>query len=345
MNKRFKRLIYIFIGISALAITVIVYGYQTMFTPNIMTTQDEGILFIPENATIQDVTDSLVKHEYVNDIVSFRFVSKLMHYNDNVKPGRYLLKRDMTNREAVSVLRSGLQQPVKVTFSHARTLEDLAPVITKNIRCTPEAFMAAVTNPEVVQKLGFDTVSVRSMFIPNTYELYWNTDVNGLLERMKYEYEQFWTKDRKAKAEKLGLSPLQVTTLASIVQAETIKGDEKPRVAGLYMNRLNRNMLLQSDPTVVYALGDFTKKRILTKDLEVDSPYNTYKHTGLPPGPINIANIQSIDAVLNMEKHKYIYMCAKEDFSGYHNFAESHREHINNANRYQRALSKAKIYK
>lgn len=345
MKKLSKKPIYIFVGMSAVLITVFVYAYQLFFTPNILVEKEDAVLYIPENASIQNVSDSLRKHEYLEELIPFMFVSKLMKYHENVKSGRYLLRKNMTNVEVVRLLRSGTQEAVKVTFSHARTLEDLAPIITKNLACTSDEFLKEIHGDAMLQTLGFDTATVKSMFIPNTYEMYWNSDAKDLLHRMKYEYTKYWTKKRLDKAERLGLSQLQVSVLASIVQAETIKGDEKPKVAGLYMNRLNRNMLLQSDPTVVYAVQDFTIKRVLNKHLEVDSPYNTYKYSGLPPAPINVPSIQSLDAVLNMEKHKYLYMCAKEDFSGYHNFAKSLSEHNRNAARYQRALNKKRIYK
>ena len=181
------------------------------------------------------------------------------------------------------------------------------------------------------------------MFIPNTYEVKWNTNAGALMRRMKKEYDKFWTEDRLKKAEALKLSPLQVSTLASIVQSETVKQDEMPRVAGVYYNRLMQDMRLQADPTVVFAVRDFNIKRVLTRHLSYDSPYNTYRNKGLPPGPIRIPDIQAIDAVLNMEKHEYMYFCAKEDFSGYHNFAKDYASHLIYARKYQQALNAAGI--
>jgi UPF0755 protein len=178
-----------------------------------------------------------------------------------------------------------------------------------------------------------------AMFIPNTYEVYYNVSPEGLLEKMHDEYEAFWNTERKEKAAKIGLTPVEVATLASIVQAETIKEDEAPIIAGLYLNRLKKGIALQADPTLKFAVGDFSLKRILNVHKEIESPYNTYKYPGLPPGPISMAEINSIDAVLNYTSSNYYYMCAKEDFSGRHNFTNSYEEHMRNAAKYQRALT------
>ncbi|GAA4850370.1 endolytic transglycosylase MltG [Algivirga pacifica] len=345
MDNNTKKKIYLFVGLSAVVITVAVYVFQIFFTANINVGKKHSILLIPEGGTIKNVQDSLNKHQYVEEIVPFMFVSKLMKFHENVKPGRYLLRNDMTNIEAIRLLRSGNQEPVKVTFNNARTLEDLAPKITRNLQCSAVEFMDAIKDEAFLSDLGYDSLTVKAIFIPNTYELYWNTDAKALIRRMDYEYKRFWNDERKAQADKIGLTPFQVSVLASIVQAETIKPDEKPKVAGLYINRLNRNMLLQSDPTLVYAHRDFEIKRVLNIHKEINSPYNTYKFKGLPPAPINVPEIGSLKAVLNHEKHKYLYMCAKEDFSGYHNFARTLREHNNNAIRYQRALNRARIYR
>jgi len=194
------------------------------------------------------------------------------------------------------------------------------------------------------QKLGLSDDNVACIFIPNTYEFYWNTSADQFVKRMLKEYQKFWNNDRKAKANKIKLNYYEVATLASIVEKEqNIKRDERPEIAGLYLNRINKKMKLESDPTLIFALGDFTIKRVLNKDKKVDSPFNTYKHKGLPPGPICIPSINSIDAVLNASDHKYIFMCAKEDFSGYHNFAKTYAKHLINARKYQKALNKRKI--
>ena len=249
----------------------------------------------------------------------------------------------MSNIQLVRLLRSGNQVPVKVTFNNVRTKEDLAEKITANLEVSKEQFLDLLQDSVYIRKFDFDEETIMSMFIPNTYELWWNTSAEGLFDRMYREYQSFWTEDRKQKAKSLGLSQKEVSTLASIVQAESQKADERPKIAGVYLNRMKIGMPLQADPTLVFATGDFTLKRILNVHKEIESPYNTYKYTGLPPGPINLPDINSLNAVLNAEQHKYMYFCAKEDFSGYHNFTTSYSEHLANAARYQAELNKRGI--
>jgi UPF0755 protein len=231
-----------------------------------------------------------------------------------------------------------------VTFNTIRSKEELSEKITARLEVRKEQVLALLQDKAYIRKFGFEEETILSMFIPNTYELWWNTSAEGLIDRMHAEYQNFWTEERKQKAESLGLSQQEVSTLASIVQAESQKADERPRIAGVYLNRLRMGMALQADPTLVFAVGDFSLRRILNSHKAIDSPYNTYKYTGLPPGPINLPDVNSLDAVLNAEKHRYLYFCAKEDFSGYHSFAENYAEHLQNANRYQRALNAANIY-
>jgi UPF0755 protein len=271
--------------------------------------------------------------------VSFSFLARLMNYDKEVRPGRYYLRRNMTNIDAIKALKSGNQEPVNVTFTSVRLRTDLAEKITKNIGLRPQEFDEALDAFIGTNQQGFTKDNILTLFIPNTYQVYFNINPEDLIERMNLEYQKFWNDARKAQAKEIGLTPIEVSILASIVQAETVKQDEAPVVAGLYINRLKKGIALQADPTLVFAMGDFTIKRVLNEHKDVDSPYNTYKYTGLPPGPINVPEISMIDAVLHYEKHRYFYMCAKEDFSGYHNFANSFNEHNQNARRYQRALS------
>ncbi len=315
------------------------YAYQIVYSPNFQVGKQNAYLVIPVGGGFDAVRDSLYKYDMVQDVVSFSFLAKLMHYQEAVKPGIYEISANMTNIEAIRMLRSGNQKATYITFSYGRTLQDIAEPITKNIALTKTEFLAAVAaylpnNPD-----GFTSQTILAMFIPNTYQVYYDVTGEKLLKRLNREYHTFWNAERTAKAEALGLTPVQVSTLASIVQAESSKADEAPVIAGLYYNRLQRGIPLQADPTLVFAWGDFTLKRVLNKHKEIDSPYNTYKYAGLPPGPINLPGIHAIDAVLNYQKHNYIYMCAKEDFSGYHNFTASLTKHNANARRYQRALS------
>jgi UPF0755 protein len=251
----------------------------------------------------------------------------------------------MTNLEAIRLLRSGAQVPTHVTFNNVRVKADLAGKITNNISVDSTEFLQLLNNDSLINSYGFNQENIMCMFLPNTYEVYYTITGEELFERMHKEYERFWNDQRKAKAEELGLSPVEVSTLASIVQAETIKPDERPKVAEVYLNRLERNMALQADPALVFAVGDFSIKRVLNIHKEIDSPYNLYKNRGLPPGPINLPELESIDAVLNHDNHNYLYFCAKPDFSGYHAFATNLIAHNRNAAAYQAALNKARIYK
>jgi UPF0755 protein len=243
------------------------------------------------------------------------------------------------------MLKSGRQVPVKISFHIVRTVNDIAGKVSKKLELDSASLVKLFQDEDFLSKNGdFTKLSAPTILIPNTYEFWWNTSAEGFFERMLKEYNKFWNQERKEKSQNLGLSRLEIYTLASIVQAEqTVHKSEWKRIAGLYINRLKINMLLQSDPTLVYAWNDFTIKRVLNKHKELDSPYNTYLYPGLPPGPINIPEPDAVDAVLNYESHKYLYMCAKEDFSQYHNFAENYQQHLNNANRYHNALNKKGI--
>ena len=344
MNRRkiFAVLIVVFsVALSSMAF----YAYQVIKTPNLQVDKADIYFYVNKGDDFPIVQDKLHEAGIVNDLVAFSVLAKLMKYDENVKPGKYLLTRNMSNRDAIQLLRAGNQATVDITFNNVRLKEDLAEKICANTSANPSVFDSLIHQPAIAQKYGFDDNTFMTMFIPNTYEVYWTTDSEDILDRMKKEYETFWTDERKQKAEKIGLSQTEVSILASIVQAETKKNDEAPRVAGVYMNRLKRNMALQADPTLVFALGDFSIKRVLNVHKEIESPYNTYKYVGLPPGPINLPSINSIDAVLDYESHSYLYFCAKDDFSGYHNFATNLKDHLANARLYQYALNKAKLFK
>lgn len=344
-DKKKKLLLILIITFSVLGISMSFYFYQVFYSPNVLTRVDQPQAFrIPSNATYQFVSNKLFEEELINDAVSFAFVAKILDYQELVKPGLYTLQPNMTNLELVRLLRSGNQTPVRITFNNVRTKEDLAEKITLNLEISEAQFLALIQDSVNIRKFGFEEETIMSMFIPNTYEVWWNTSPEALFDRMYREYQDFWTENRKAQAQAMGLSPTEVSTLASIVQAESQKADERPRIAGVYLNRLRLNMPLQADPTLVFAMGDFSIKRVLNIHKETDSPYNTYRYTGLPPGPINLPDINSLDAVLNAEDHNYLYFCAKEDFSGYHAFATNLAQHNANARRYQAALNAAKIF-
>jgi UPF0755 protein len=315
--------------------------YKYIFDPNIQT---PGSIIIPLNATYDQVIDSLKKHDIIIDYKAFDWVANRKKYAESIKPGKYLLDKGLNTNEILNMLRSGNQQPVLVTFNNLRFLTELAGDIAKYIEPDSLELIQKFMDPAIHEKYGFTQSTFHCMFIPNTYEFYWTTTSDQFLERMFMEYKRFWNEEKKAKASALGLTPEEVMTVASIVQEETNKRDEKPIVAGLYLNRIKRGMALQADPTVKFALGNFRIKRVLKSHLEIDSPYNTYKYPGLPPGPINFPEISSIDAVLNAAKTPYIYMCARQDFSGYHNFSKNLAGHNENARKYKAALDSLEIF-
>ena len=340
-----KFLIGFIIVFSILLTSFVFYFYQVFFTENILVEKGDETILIEKGASFSDVQDIVYDRGIVNDMLSFSFVAKVLDYQENIKPGIYKLRKDMTNLEAIRLLRSGAQVPTHVTFNNVRVKADLAGKITNNISVDSTEFLQLLNNDSLVNSYGFNQENIMCMFLPNTYEVYYTITGEELFERMHKEYERFWNDQRKAKAEELGLSPVEVSTLASIVQAETIKPDERPKVAEVYLNRLERNMALQADPALVFAVGDFSIKRVLNIHKEIDSPYNLYKNRGLPPGPINLPELESIDAVLNHDNHNYLYFCAKPDFSGYHAFATNLVAHNRNAAAYQAALNRARIYK
>lgn len=314
--------------------------YSKIYDSNVsLEYKSEVELFIPSNATFQDVVSFLSDQGILSNIPSFEWTAKQKKYSNKIKPGRYIINNGMSNNDLVNLLRSGNQSPVNVTFNNVRNLEQFSGVISKQIELDSVRISNAFKDSLFLSSVNLNVNNVISLFIPNTYEFYWNVSLENFMSRMVSEHHRFWTNDRKQKAKKINLTPAQVSTLASIVEKETIKKDEQPIVAGLYLNRLKKNMKLESDPTVIFALNDFTIKRVLSKDTKVKSPYNTYLNRGLPPGPITIPTIRAVDAVLNNIKHDYIFMCAKEDFSGYHNFATNYLQHLKNAKKYRKALN------
>lgn len=344
MDKR-KIFILSIVILTILLSSFVFYFYQVIYSPNFLIEKENRYLFIPSGSSFEDVQKIVFDQDYVNDPVAFGLLAKFMKYDELVKPGKYEIASNANNLTVIRKLRSGDQVPVRITFNNARLFSDVAAKLTANIELDSDAFLALAQSDHIAEKYGFNYETFRCMFIPNTYEVYWTITGDQLIDRMHKEYGLFWDKDRISKAEVIDLDPVEVTILASIVQAETTHHEESPIVAGLYINRLRRGMPLQADPTLVYAVGDFTIQRVLNVHKNIDSPYNTYKYAGLPPGPINFPSVISIDAVLNFENHNYLYMCAKEDFSGYHNFSSNLRQHNINARKYQQALNKAKLYR
>jgi len=320
------------------------YFYRQVFYPNVITKEkNEVFIYIPTGSTFIDVMRILRDNGLLKNSSTFEWVSQQMKYTSSVKPGRYLIRRNMNNRELVTLLRSGQQVPVNVVFNNVRTRDQLASLISMQLEADSSAITGLLSNRAYMSKFGFTTENALAMFIPNTYEFYWNTDAKKFMERMAKEYKKFWNGSRKAKAAAMKLSESQVSVLASIVEQETRRNDEKPVIAGVYLNRFRKGWKLEADPTLIYAAGDFSIQRVLNIHKEIDSPYNTYLYTGLPPGPICIPSIESLDAVLNYSKHEYMFFCAREDFSGYHAFAKTYSQHLVNARRFQKELNRRNI--
>ena len=318
--------------------------YRKAFKPNVFTkNKKEQYLFIPTGSTYDDVLELLYTNKFIKNKSTFEWAADRMNYRKHIQPGKYMLKNRMTNHKLILKLRSGEQEPVKLTFSDIRTLETLAGIVSRKTEAEYSAIINLLHNKEYINQIGFNEHTIIGLFIPNTYEFYWNTSPEQFISRMLSEYDSFWTRARKSKAEQMNLTQNEVVTLASIVDEESSKAEEDPIIAGVYINRLKKGIKLQADPTIRYAHGDFSMRRILTKHLSIESPYNTYKYYGLPPGPIRIPSIASVDAVLNYKKHDYLYFCAKDDFSGYHYFAKTLAQHNKYARLYQRALNKRRI--
>lgn len=307
---------------------------------------EEFMLYLPTGSDFAAATDSLAVHGCVeSNNHTYKLMAKLRKYDKHVKAGSYKIEPQMNMWKALTKLYYGNRDAVRVTINKHRKAETLCDYVGGRLEMTADDLLVMMKDPHSCESYGFSKEEIIGMFIQNTYELYWNTSAEQFMERMKKEYDKFWTDKRMTQCKALNLTPIEVITLASIVEEETNKNDEKPDVASVYLNRLRRGMPLQADPTVKYAVGDFGLRRILNVHTEVESPYNTYKHKGLPPGPICIPSIASIDAVLANKKTDYIYFCARADFSGYHAFASTLAQHNANAAAFHAEMNRRKIYK
>ncbi len=316
-----------------------------MFSVNTPSTLENNILLIPTGSTLDDVIDSLKMNGQILNENHFRWTAGKMDYGDEtIKKGRYIISPYSNNRTLVTILRGGRQTPLQLTIHNVRTIDQLAGRVADRLEFD-SIELTEYLNHHFDSLAGTTPPTRLTRFLPNTYEFYWTVSPEEFCNRMLKEYDHFWTEERKAKAEKIGLTPEEVYTLASIIEKETNYNPEKPRMAGVYLNRIREGIPLQADPTIVFALGEFDLKRILYSHLEVDSPYNTYKNLGLPPGPIYMPGLASIDAVLNKEDHNYRYFCARptEDGPG-HAYAETLQAHHMNAQRYQNWLTKNGIF-
>jgi len=329
------------IGIASVVVVTIaiVYGYilyRNIFSSNTKFNDKEVAVFIPTNSDFTQVREIL--RPYIENLENFETTAEKKSFTTNVKAGKFILKKGMNNNEIVNALRQPVA--VQIAFNNQERLEDFAGRIGQQIEADSTNLMKAFLDPGFLKDNDLTEENVLSIFVPNSYEFFWNTSADKFRDRMAKEYRKFWTDERKQKAEALGLTPLQVSALASIVHKETVKTDERPRVAGVYLNRLEKGIKLEADPTVIYAVkknsGDWNQviKRVLNKDLVTVSPYNTYANHGLPPGPIAMPDITAIDAVLNPEKHNYIYFCASVTNFGYHEFAVTPAQHEANRQKY-----------
>ena len=302
-----------------------------------------GYVYIDDNDNLDSVFVKLEPIASDHGLMAFKMMSRHGGYCDNIRSGRYAISPDQSSIRVFRNLKNGHQEPVRLTIPECRTMDRLAGFLSKKLMMDSVAVAILFSDSSFCAQQGYDTATIACLFIPNTYEVYWNISIENLMKRMKKENDNFWNTQRTIKAESLGLTKEQVCTIASIIDEETANNAEKPMIAGMYINRLNAGMPLQADPTIKFALKDFALKRIYHNMLQFNSPYNTYKNTGLPPGPIKIASVAGIDAVLNRTAHDYLYMCAKEDFSGTHNFAKTYQEHLKNAAKYSQALNEKGI--
>jgi len=317
--------------------------FGAMLSPNTAFNNDEAFIFIPTDATYGEVRQQL--EPLLKDIDGFDALAQQKKYTTNIKPGRFIITKNMSNNDIINSIRSK-NVPLKIAFNNQERIEDLAGRVAFQIEPDSLSLLRSMTDSKFLKDNGFSKETALAMYVPNSYELYWNTSADGFRDKMLIEYHRFWTKSRLEKASKLNLTPNEVIALAAIVHKETAKVDERPRVAGVYLNRIRKGMPLQADPSVIYAVkkesGNFNRiiKRVLYKDLEIDSKYNTYKYRGIPPGPIFMPDVSAIDAVLSAERHQYYYFVASVKHFGYHKFAKTLSQHNANKQEYVRWLNK-----
>ena len=314
--------------------------YAFSSVSNVETTQ---YIYIDEDDTQDSVIAKIQPFANLIGMTTLNTLIRHSGYSENIRTGRYAIEPGDGPITIFRKLKSGRQTSLNLTIPESRTMDRLAAILSNKLMLDSATIAEALTSQEVCEKLGYDTCTIAAMFVPNTYDVYWNMSIDELLQRMQKEHDRFWKGDREAKAAEMQMTPIEVCTLASIIDEETSNNAEKPMIAGMYLNRLKEGMPLQADPTIKFALKQFELKRIYNKLLNTESPYNTYRNEGLPPGPIKIASIKGIDAVLNYTSHDYLYMCAKEDFSGTHNFARTYQEHLKNADKYTKALNERGI--
>ena len=339
-KKTKKRLIIAILGIILFGIAGVAHIYYYFFAPPFQITET-AYIYIDRDDDVDSVYHKIAETGNPKQMHGFESLVRYQGYT--LKTGRYAIKPADNMRYLHRRLSMGYQTPVKLTIGSVRTLDRMARNVSRQLMIDSTEGATLLNDTAYIREIGYTKETLPALFIPNTYEVYWDMSAEDFMARMQKEHKAYWNEKRMKQAEAIGLTPIEVATLASIVEEETANQAEKPMVAGLYINRLKRGMLLQADPTVKFSLQEFGLKRILFKHLEVDSPYNTYKYAGLPPGPIRVPSYQGLESVLNYTKHNYIYMCAKEDFSGTHNFAVTSAQHAANARKYQQALNRKGI--
>lgn len=339
--KKLKKKVYL-IPVAICVIGILLLGYY-YFLDSFSKTNETVYVYIDDNDNVDSVCAKLDPTAKAHALMAFQTMARHGGYGENIRTGRYAIIPGEPTINIYRRLKNGHQEPVMLTIPESRTTDRLAGALGRKLMVDSTALAICLKDNDFCQRWGYDTASVTCLFVPNTYEVYWNITIEHLMDRMKKEHERFWNNERLAKAQTIGLTPNEVCVMASIIDEETANNAEKPMIAGVYLNRLKTGMPLQADPTIKFAMQDFALKRIYHDMLTYDSPYNTYKNIGLPPGPIKIASIAGIDAVLNRVDHDYLYMCAKEDFSGTHNFAKSYSEHLRNAAKYSKALNERGI--
>jgi UPF0755 protein len=330
--------------LALLALVAMLFFYVAYFSNNTAFQEKSKILLVRSGSNIEGLAQEMAKQGILKNESSFLWCAKLKRFS-LVKPGRYKIVSGMGNGALVNLLRSGAQSTILIRLDGLRDLQELAGALGRELEHDSAYFAAYLLPPDTAAKFGFTPATFASLFIANSYDFYWNTTGVDLMKRMQEIYENFWTPERRSKADSLHLSLDEVATLASIVKGETARKDEAPKIAGLYYNRIKTGMPLQADPTVLFGLNDRTRKRLLFSDLSIDHPYNTYRIAGLPPGPISLPEKTYLDAVLNLTSHNYIYMCAQPEGTGYHNFTDSYSEHQKNSALYQAWVNKNNIYR
>lgn len=328
---------YLYVAAAAVMLMIVLTAYYALAAVSKM--QETVYLLIDDDDSADSVTAKLRPIASSAGMTGLGTLIRHSQYASHVRSGRYAINPGEGAFSVFRKLRNGQQSSLMLTIAEVRTMDRLAAVLGRKLMLDSARIAQALQSQEMCMKYGYDTTTVAAMFVPDTYDVYWNMSADQLMERMSREHDRFWNDTRRQKAKDRGLTPNEVATLASIVDEETANTAEKPAIAGMYLNRLAKGMPLQADPTIKFALKQFELRRIWQKLLATDSPYNTYRNTGLPPGPIKIASVKGIDAVLDAQRHDYLYMCAKEDFSGTHNFAVTYSEHLKNAARYAKALN------